>query len=193
MFLDDTACNLASLNLMAFRAQGQQLRRRRPTSMRSGCGRSCSRSPSRWRSSRRAAIAELSYRYRTLGLGYANIGGLLMASGIPYDSDEGRALRRRAVGHHDRRLLCHERRDGEASLAPSPASRRTASRCCASCAIMPAPPAARPTGYEGLNTLPVPLDHAACRSRPRHPCHARLGRGRARSASSMVTATRKPR
>jgi ribonucleoside-diphosphate reductase alpha chain len=37
-------------------------------------------------------IAELSYAYRTLGLGYANIGGLLMASGLPYDSDEGRAL-----------------------------------------------------------------------------------------------------
>src|SRR5205814_8920624 len=37
-------------------------------------------------------IAELSYRYRTLGLGYANIGGLLMSSGFPYDSKEGRAL-----------------------------------------------------------------------------------------------------
>ncbi|MGH6832795.1 MAG: vitamin B12-dependent ribonucleotide reductase, partial [Methyloceanibacter sp.] len=37
-------------------------------------------------------IAELSYRYRTLGLGFANLGGLLMASGIPYDSHKGRAL-----------------------------------------------------------------------------------------------------
>ena len=37
-------------------------------------------------------IAELSYRYRTLGLGFANIGGLLMAAGIPYDSAEGRAI-----------------------------------------------------------------------------------------------------
>jgi ribonucleoside-diphosphate reductase alpha chain len=37
-------------------------------------------------------IAELSYEYRTLGLGFANIGGLLMTSGIPYDSDEGRAI-----------------------------------------------------------------------------------------------------
>ena len=37
-------------------------------------------------------IARLSYEYRTLGLGYANIGGLLMTSGIPYDSDEGRAI-----------------------------------------------------------------------------------------------------
>ncbi len=37
-------------------------------------------------------IAELSYEYRTLGLGYANIGGLLMTSGIPYDSDAGRGI-----------------------------------------------------------------------------------------------------
>jgi ribonucleoside-diphosphate reductase alpha chain len=37
-------------------------------------------------------IAKLSYEYRTLGLGYANIGGLLMSSGIAYDSDEGRAI-----------------------------------------------------------------------------------------------------
>ncbi len=37
-------------------------------------------------------IAQLSYEYRTLGLGYANIGGFLMSSGIAYDSDEGRAI-----------------------------------------------------------------------------------------------------
>ncbi len=37
-------------------------------------------------------IAQLSYEYRTLGLGYANIGGLLMASGYSYDSDEARAI-----------------------------------------------------------------------------------------------------
>jgi ribonucleoside-diphosphate reductase alpha chain len=37
-------------------------------------------------------IAQLSYEFRTLGLGYANLGGLLMSSGIPYDSDDGREL-----------------------------------------------------------------------------------------------------
>jgi ribonucleoside-diphosphate reductase alpha chain len=37
-------------------------------------------------------IAQLSYDFRTLGLGYANIGGFLMAKGLPYDSDEGRAI-----------------------------------------------------------------------------------------------------
>ena len=37
-------------------------------------------------------IARLSYEFRTLGLGFANIGGLLMTAGIPYDSHEGRAI-----------------------------------------------------------------------------------------------------
>ena len=42
-------------------------------------------------------IAQRSYDFRTLGLGYANVGGLLMSSGIPYDSEAGRAhLRRRS-------------------------------------------------------------------------------------------------
>ena len=50
-------------------------------------------------------IAELSYRYRTLGLGYANLGGLLMASGLGYDSDAGRALARGDHRADDRRLL----------------------------------------------------------------------------------------
>ena len=36
-------------------------------------------------------IAENSRRYRELGIGYANLGALLMAQGLPYDSDEGRA------------------------------------------------------------------------------------------------------
>ena len=44
MFLDDTACNLASLNLLAFRAGRRQLRGRAISSTRCGCGRSCSKS-----------------------------------------------------------------------------------------------------------------------------------------------------
>ncbi|MEZ5848270.1 MAG: vitamin B12-dependent ribonucleotide reductase [Geminicoccaceae bacterium] len=90
MFLDDTACNLASLNLMQFR---------------DGDGRfdiaSFEHATRLWTIVLEISvlmaqfpsekIAELSYRFRTLGLGYANIGGLLMASGIPYDSDAGRA------------------------------------------------------------------------------------------------------
>ncbi len=91
MFLDDTACNLASLNLMKFmRKDGifdiarfkaaveifitaQEIvvdNASYPTQ----------------------DIARNSHIYRTLGLGYANLGSLLMSEGLPYDSDEGRAL-----------------------------------------------------------------------------------------------------
>jgi ribonucleoside-diphosphate reductase alpha chain len=37
-------------------------------------------------------VAQLSYEYRTLGLGYANLGSMLMVAGIAYDSDKGRAI-----------------------------------------------------------------------------------------------------
>ena len=57
-------------------------------------------------------IARLSYDYRTLGLGYANVGGLLMSSGIGYDSDEGRAICAGAHRDHDRHLLCDVGRNG---------------------------------------------------------------------------------
>ena len=96
MFLDDTACNLASLNLLAFHNPA------------TGEGRGhydiegyehsvrlwtvvleisvlMAQFPSR-------EIAQRSFDFRTLGLGYANVGGLLMSSGIPYDSEAGRAI-----------------------------------------------------------------------------------------------------
>ena len=91
MFLDDTACNLASLNLMRFRREDGRFdiaaftHAVRLWTMVLEISVMMAQFPSR-------RIAELSYRYRTLGLGFANIGGLLMASGIPYDSNAGRAL-----------------------------------------------------------------------------------------------------
>ncbi len=91
MFLDDTACNLASLNLMAFADDKHQFQVRhfehavRLWTIVLEISVMMAQFPSR-------RIAELSYEYRTLGLGYANIGGLLMSSAIPYDSDEGRAI-----------------------------------------------------------------------------------------------------
>ena len=133
MFLDDTACNLASLNLLQFVKDGSRQEngsRQSAVGSRGDSGKAQAgegetadgnnsataeaRLPTAfdiesfehavrlWTivleisvlmaqfPSRR--IAELSYEYRTLGLGYANIGGLLMSSGIPYDSKEGRAL-----------------------------------------------------------------------------------------------------
>ncbi len=91
MFLDDTACNLASLNLMTFRNKDGSFDI-------DGFGHACrlwtlvleisvtmAQFPSE-------EIARLSYEYRTTGLGYANLGGLLMALGVSYDSDKGRAI-----------------------------------------------------------------------------------------------------
>jgi ribonucleoside-diphosphate reductase alpha chain len=91
MFLDDTACNLASLNLVRFMDDNGkfdiELFRHavRIWTMVLEISVLMASFPSR-------RIAELSYRYRTLGLGYANIGSLLMRMGIPYDSDEGRSI-----------------------------------------------------------------------------------------------------
>jgi len=90
MFLNSTACNLASLNLMQFRHENgsfdtdsyQHAVRVVITAMEIGVG--CASYPT-------PKITERSYEYRTLGLGYANLGALLMASGLPYDSDAGRA------------------------------------------------------------------------------------------------------
>ena len=91
MFLDDTACNLASMNLMAFQQGDRRLDAEtlehavRLWTIVLEISVTMAQFPSR-------QIAQLSYEYRTLGLGYANIGGLLMAAGLSYDSDEGRAL-----------------------------------------------------------------------------------------------------
>jgi len=92
MFLDDTACNLASMNLLAFKDAatkriniGDYEHATRLWTIVLEISVMMAQFPSR-------RIAELSYEYRTLGLGYANIGGLLMSSGIPYDSAEGRAI-----------------------------------------------------------------------------------------------------
>jgi ribonucleoside-diphosphate reductase alpha chain len=91
LFLDDTACNLASLNLMKFvNAEGQfdieffrKAVRTFIVSMEILVDASTYPTPT---------IAENSHVYRTLGLGYANVGSLLMARGLPYDSDDGRSL-----------------------------------------------------------------------------------------------------
>ena len=91
MFLDDTACNLASLNLLQFRDPETKIfdveayeHAVRLWTVVLEISVLMAQFPSR-------EIAQLSYEYRTLGLGYANIGGLLMSSGLAYDSAAGRA------------------------------------------------------------------------------------------------------
>ncbi len=91
MFLDDTACNLASLNLLTFLKEDGSFdvpayeHAVRLWTVTLEISVLMAQFPSE-------KIAELSYRYRTLGLGFANIGGYLMASGIPYDSEQARAI-----------------------------------------------------------------------------------------------------
>lgn len=92
MFLDDTACNLASLNLLRFKDKDTKRiniadyeHAVRLWTIVLEVSVMMAQFPSH-------QIAELSYKYRTLGLGFANIGGLLMTTGIPYDSKEGRAI-----------------------------------------------------------------------------------------------------
>jgi len=92
MFLDDTACNLASLNLMKFYNEKQQkfqVDDYRYATRLWTIVLEISVLMAQFPSQR---IAELSYKFRTLGLGYANIGSMLMVSGIPYDSKESNAI-----------------------------------------------------------------------------------------------------
>jgi ribonucleoside-diphosphate reductase alpha chain len=97
MFLDDTACNLASLNLMKFRKPAvsgsveqefdlvsfKKANEIMITAMEIAVGNSSYPTP---------AIEQNSYDFRPLGIGYANLGALLMSRGLAYDSVEGRNL-----------------------------------------------------------------------------------------------------
>ncbi|HTD66415.1 MAG TPA: vitamin B12-dependent ribonucleotide reductase, partial [Candidatus Limnocylindria bacterium] len=91
VFLNNTACNLASLNLMKFKredgtfdiARYKAAVRIYITAQEILVDNACYPTP---------AIAENSHIFRTLGLGFANLGSLCMSYGLPYDSDEGRAL-----------------------------------------------------------------------------------------------------
>ncbi len=91
MFLDDTACNLSSVNLMKFLSDDGVFD---IEGYRHACRTffvaqeilvDLSSYPTQ-------QIAQNSHDYRTLGLGYANLGTLLMVQGVPYDSDKGRAI-----------------------------------------------------------------------------------------------------
>jgi ribonucleoside-diphosphate reductase alpha chain len=163
MFLDDTACNLASLNLLAFRnADTRQFdldgyeHAVRLWTIVLEISVLMAQFPSK-------EIAQLSYDYRTLGLGYANVGGLLMSSGIPYDSDAGRAI-------------C-----GALSAIMTGVSYATSAEMAGLLGTFPGYKKNRDpmlrvvrnhrraaygekTGYEKLATPPVRLDHAACLS-----------------------------
>ncbi len=160
MFLDDTACNLASLNLLAFRRPDGNFDT-------AAFAHACrlytvtleiavlmAQFPSR-------QIAELSYRYRTLGLGYANIGGLLMASGIPYDSAAGRALCG-AITAQMTGVAYATSAEMASELGPFPGYEPNAADMLRVIRNHRRASYGETTGYERLSIAPVPLDHASC-------------------------------
>src|SRR5262249_12695508 len=90
MFIDDSACNLASLNLMKFRREDGSfdVERFRAAVRIFITAQEILVDRASYPTER---IAANSHKFRPLGLGYANLGSLLMASGLPYDAEEGRA------------------------------------------------------------------------------------------------------
>ncbi|MGB1007706.1 MAG: vitamin B12-dependent ribonucleotide reductase, partial [Thalassobaculaceae bacterium] len=164
MFLDDTACNLASLNLMRFRAEDGAFdvagfeHAVRLWTIALEISVLMAQFPSK-------EIAERSYDYRTLGLGFANIGGLLMAAGLSYDSEEGRQLcgaitaLMTGVSYATSAEMA-----GELGAFPRFAENREdmlrVIRNHRRAAMGEA------TGYEALTVPPVPLDGANCPDQP---------------------------
>ena len=128
MFLDDTACNLASLNLLTF--YDERTRRFDDEAYRHAMRIwttvleiwvVMAQFPSK-------EIARKSYDYRTLGLGYANLGSLLMVMGLAYDSPEGRAVAAALTAILTGEAYAQSARMAEA-WDPSPVTRPTASIC----------------------------------------------------------------
>jgi ribonucleoside-diphosphate reductase alpha chain len=159
MFLDDTACNLASANLLQF--YDRQAKSFDVAAYEHLCrlwtivleiSVAMAQFPSR-------EIAELSYEYRTLGLGYANIGGLLMTMGLGYDSDEGRALAggltalMTGVAYATSAQMAGE-------LGPFPGYKKNARHMLRVIRNHRTAAHGLAQGYEELQVAPVPLDHA---------------------------------
>jgi ribonucleoside-diphosphate reductase alpha chain len=162
MFLDDTACNLASLNLMTFydaekgEVRIDDLRHAiRLWTIVLEISVLMAQFPAR-------EIARKSYDFRTLGLGYANLGTLLMVMGIPYDSAEGRAIAAAISA-----ILSAEAYATSAEMASElgPFPRFTANREDMLRVIRNhgrAAYGAAPDEYEGLSVVPEPIDPLFC-------------------------------
>ncbi|MBK7404983.1 MAG: adenosylcobalamin-dependent ribonucleoside-diphosphate reductase [Phycisphaerales bacterium] len=166
MFLDDTACNLASLNVMKFfdaetrifDVEGFEHAIDLWTTVLE-----ISVLMAAYPSER---IAELSYRYRTLGLGYANLGAMVMQAGIPYDSEEsravcacltailtGRAYRQSALLAAEQGPFPGYESDQDNMLRVIRNHRRAAHGV-----------ARDAKEWEGLRVRPLPIDHKLCES-----------------------------
>ncbi|MDG1183690.1 MAG: vitamin B12-dependent ribonucleotide reductase, partial [Tateyamaria sp.] len=159
MFLDDTACNLASMNLLTFYENGEfqaddYVHATRLWTVTLEISVLMAQFPSK-------EIAQRSYDFRTLGLGYANIGGLLMNMGYGYDSDEGRALCgaltaiMTGVSYATSAEMAGE-------LGPFPGYKKNAEHMLRVMRNHRMAAHSDKDGYEKLAVKPVPLDHANC-------------------------------
>ncbi|HUJ73323.1 MAG TPA: vitamin B12-dependent ribonucleotide reductase, partial [bacterium] len=162
MFLDDTACNLASLNLMTYfdehtgEIRIDDLRHAiRLWTITLEISVLMAQFPAK-------EIARKSYDFRTLGLGYANLGTLLMVMGIAYDSAEGRAIAAAISA-----ILSAEAYATSAEMASElgPFPRYDANRESMLRVVRNhgrAAYGAAPDEYEGLSVMPQPIDALFC-------------------------------
>jgi ribonucleoside-diphosphate reductase alpha chain len=161
MFLDDTACNLASANLLQF--HNKQTAKFDVMGFEHACrlwtvvleiSVMMAQFPSK-------EIAERSYEYRTLGLGFANIGGLLMTMGLSYDSKQGRALCG-AITAIMTGVSYTTSAQMAAELGPFPGYKANEAHMLRVIRNHTNAAHGKATGYEGLSVAPLPLDHASC-------------------------------
>ena len=160
MFLDDTACNLASLNLMRFRKEDGSFdiaafeHGVRFWTLTLEISVLMAQFPSK-------EIAQLSYEYRTLGLGFANIGGLLMAEGHSYDSDEGRAICG-SISAIMTGIAYATSAEIASEVGAFPNYKKNAKHMLRVINNHRLAAHGKSAGYEGLEILPVPLDIKSC-------------------------------
>jgi ribonucleoside-diphosphate reductase alpha chain len=169
MFLDDTACNLASMNLLAFQKKNAAT---------DSASRKCdfdvegyehavrlwtvvleisvlmAQFPSR-------EIAQLSFDFRTLGLGYANLGGLLMSSGLSYDSDAGRQIAGSLTAIMTG-ISYATSAEMAAHLGAFPGYKKNREHMLRVIRNHRRAAHGERSGYEKVATPPVPLDHKLC-------------------------------
>ncbi|MEH6644291.1 vitamin B12-dependent ribonucleotide reductase [Sulfitobacter sp.] len=159
MFLDDTACNLASMNLLTFLKDGEFLvedymHASRLWTVTLEISVMMAQFPSK-------EIAQRSYDFRTLGLGYANIGGLLMNMGYSYDSDEGRALCG-ALTAIMTGVAYATSAEMAGELGAFPGYAKNSKHMLRVIRNHRNAAYGESTGYEKLAIKPLPLDHANC-------------------------------
>ena len=106
-------------------------------------------------------IARLSYEFRTLGLGFANIGGLLMTAGIPYDSHEGRAICG-AISAIMTGISYATSAEMAKALGPFPGFEKNRDHMLKVMRNHRRAAYGAAVGYEGVKTAPVPLDELSC-------------------------------